>query len=360
MLAVEGIGKAYGAGRQRVVAVDDVSFDVGGGEFFTVLGPSGCGKTTTLRAVAGLERLDTGTVAIGGERVGDAAGGVHVPVHRRGVGMVFQSAAVWPHMTVHDNVAFPLVAAPRSSRPARAEVSRRVDETLELVRLGGLGTRAATDLSGGQQQRLALARALVRRPRLLLLDEPLSGLDQQLRQEVRDELRSIQRELGLTAVYVTHDQAEALALSDRVAVMRDGRLEQVAAPEAVYRRPATPFVARFVGAANLITGTVVGRENGTVVVRTTYGILAIPADPSFPTGPDVLVVARPEHVRLDDAGPGRVMRRSFLGDGVELVIRIGEDEVRARVGPADAPAPGDSAGVHLDAAELSIVERAQS
>jgi iron(III) transport system ATP-binding protein len=357
MLAVDRLGKAYGTGRRRVVAVREVSFDVAAGEFFTLLGPSGCGKTTTLRAVAGLERVDGGMVAIGGEPVSDPSRRVHVPVHRRGVGMVFQSAAVWPHMTVHDNVAFPLVAAPRSDRLPRADVARRVDETLELVRLGGLGARPATDLSGGQQQRLALARALVRRPRLLLLDEPLSGLDQQLRQEVRDELRSIQRELGLTALYVTHDQVEALAVSDRIAVMREGRLEQAGVPEEVYGRPATSFVARFVGAANLLAGTVLGRENGAVVVRTAHGTLHVRADRPFAPGTDVSVVARPENVRVDPTGSGRVVARSFLGDGVELIVEVDGQELRARVGPDGAPPPGSPAGVLFDPVDLSIVER---
>ena len=357
MLAVDRLEKAYGAGRRRVVAVRDVSFDVAAGEFFTLLGPSGCGKTTTLRAIAGLERVDGGAVAIGGEPVSDPSRRVHVPVHRRGVGMVFQSAAVWPHMTVYDNVAFPLVAAPRTDRPPRADVARRVDETLELVRLGGLGARPATDLSGGQQQRLALARALVRRPLLLLLDEPLSGLDQQLRQEVRDELRSIQRELGLTVLYVTHDQVEALAVSDRIGVMRDGRLEQVGAPEEVYGHPATSFVARFVGAANLLAGTVLGRENGAVIVRTAQGILHIRADRSFAAGTEVLVVARPEHVRVDPTGSGRVVARSFLGDGVELIVEVGGQELRARVDLDGAPAPGSPAGVRFDDVDLTIVER---
>jgi iron(III) transport system ATP-binding protein len=181
MLSVERLEKAYGTGRRRVAAVQGLSFEVPAGAFFTLLGPSGCGKTTTLRGVAGLERIDAGRIVLGGEIVSDPARGVHVPADRRGVGMVFQSPAVWPHMTVRENVALPLVAGPRARRPSRPDAARRVEEALERVRLGGLGARPGTDLSGGQQQRLALARAIVHRPRLLLLDEPLAGLDEQLR-----------------------------------------------------------------------------------------------------------------------------------------------------------------------------------
>ena len=236
----------YGA----VVAVRGVTFDVGAGEHLTLLGPSGCGKTTTLRAIAGLERPTSGEIRIGGSPVFSSAARVNVPAEDRGLSMVFQSYAIWPHMSVFDNVAYGLRVR---KRPA-AEVTARVREALDLVQLGDLGRRSAAKLSGGQQQRVALARAFVFSPSVLLFDEPLSNLDAKLRAEMRVELKELQRRLGITSVYVTHDLEEALAISDRVVVMRDGAIEQVGTPGEIYDRPRNTFVADFVGSANLIRG----------------------------------------------------------------------------------------------------------
>src|SRR5438876_8807945 len=243
MLQVTMLRKTFTTERGGVRAVEDVSFTVEEGRFFTLLGPSGCGKTTTLRCVAGLERPEAGTI-----RLDDAVlsgPGRFMPTYARDIGMVFQSYAIWPHMTVFDNVAFPLRVA--RTRPTLLEIRQRVSQALATVRLEGLQDRAATKLSGGQQQRLALARALVREPKLLLLDEPLSNLDAKLREQMRMELRQLQRTLRLTTLYVTHDQVEALAMSNVVAVMHQGRIMQTGAPREIYERPANRFVAEFIG-----------------------------------------------------------------------------------------------------------------
>jgi iron(III) transport system ATP-binding protein len=350
VLAVAHLVKVFRGskdGKGAVAAVDDISFEVPEGALFTLLGPSGCGKTTALRCVAGLERPDAGEITVGGRLFFSSERKTYLPANDRGLGMVFQSYAIWPHMNVFDNVAFPLAVAPRRSRPSKRQIRERVDRALGLVRLDGLAGRPATDLSGGQQQRLALARALVNEPPLLLLDEPLSNLDAKLREEMRFELKRVQHELGITTVFVTHDQAEALVLSDAVAVMRDGRMEQVGTPREIYERPASRFVADFIGAANLIEGTVERRDaNGLYAVTAAAGALhgTSPADLAAGTG--VTVVVRPEHVRVQLDGPttngwrGVVSAQAFLGDSIEHVIRVGELELRARGNPALAVPPG--------------------
>src|ERR687895_403734 len=266
LLTVEGLVKTFSGEKQRrrrrageaprVHALDGVSFEVRPGELFTLLGPSGCGKTTTLRSVAGLERPDDGTITVGDRVLFDRARGVSVPSNARRLGMVFQSYAIWPHMTVFDNAAFPLEVLPRRRRPARAALEERVRTVLERVELADYAGRPATKLSGGQQQRLALARALVMEPQLLLLDEPLSNLDAKLRDAMRTELKRLQREFNLTTVYVTHDQSEALALSHEIAVMNDGFIVQVGTPRQIYEQPVNQFVADFVGQTNFVRGTV--------------------------------------------------------------------------------------------------------
>src|SRR5215831_18346828 len=252
-LEVRNLVKIFG----KLTAVDNVSFKVEQGEVVTLLGPSGCGKTTTLRMVAGFEKPNAGEVEIAGRVVVATNRRINVPPERRGIGMVFQSYAIWPHMTVAENVAFPFAVA-RDRRFSRAEVEQAVDRALAAVDLAGYRDRPATRLSGGEQQRVAVARAIVRQPRLLLLDEPLSNLDAQLRDEMRSELKRLQGEIGITTVYVTHDQAEAFALSDRIAVINSGRIAQIGTPDDVYFRPADAFVARFVGATNLLDGRLLG------------------------------------------------------------------------------------------------------
>jgi len=298
--------KDYGTGQR---ALDAVSLSVQPGEFVALLGPSGCGKTTALRALAGLERIDGGHVRIGGEDVES------VPVHKRDIGMVFQSYSLFPHMTVTQNVAFGLEMR-RVDAAARAT---RTQEALDLVGLGHLGARFAHQLSGGQQQRVALARALVTRPRVLLLDEPLSALDAKVRVQLREEIRRIQKELGITTLFVTHDQEEALAVADRVAVMNAGRIEQIGVPEVLYTRPASPFVADFVGVSNRMPGEL---ANGTVTV---HGVRLPAVASGLPDGP-VTAYVRPEDLGFGGDGlPATVVATSFLGAVRRTTVRLTAD-----------------------------------
>jgi iron(III) transport system ATP-binding protein len=315
-LRVERLYKAFATGKS---VVDDVSFTVAAGEIVVLLGPSGCGKTTTLRCVAGLEHPSAGVVRIGGAVVSAPEQGVLVPPRRRNIGMVFQSYAVWPHMTVFENVAYPL----RQRRLGRAELARKVAETLELVGLSDFAERPVTSLSGGQMQRVALARSLVYEPQLLLLDEPLSNLDAKLRLRLRDDLRRIIKRTGVTALYVTHDQSEAVVLGDRIGVMRDGKLLQMGPPTEIYNRPADLFVANFTGASNLLVGRVLDRtgEFGTIEAGEPgegHRLKAwLPA--SIAAGAAVKIVVRPENVRCGtEGGPtnqftARVLARRYEG-----------------------------------------------
>lgn len=336
---VKSFSTSRGEKRRRVLAVDDVSLEVEEGELFTLLGPSGCGKTTTLRCIAGLESPDSGEIAVADRVFFSSTQGIRVPANERGLGMVFQSYAIWPHMNVFKNVAFPLHVLPRRRRPSRKVIAERVERTLTVVQLDHLASRPATDLSGGQQQRLALARALVMQPPLMLLDEPLSNLDAKLREDMRFELKRLQRDLGITGVYVTHDQVEALAMSSRIAVMRDGKIEQVGAPREVYEQPASRFVADFIGTSNFIDGSVEAREGSVYTVRTEDGELRVRSDAEFAIGAHVIVAARPEHIEITPetngaVGPnhwnGRVEARAFLGEVVDHVVSVGSREIRAR------------------------------
>ncbi len=333
---IVGLVKRFGS----VVAVDHVDLEVRPGEFLTILGPSGCGKTTTLRCIAGLEEPDEGEIYIGDELVSAPAKGVHVPPERRGVGMVFQNYALWPHMTVYDNIAYPL----KLRRLSRDEIRRRVRRVLELVRLEGMENRYPHQLSGGQQQRVALARALVMEPRVLLLDEPLSNLDARLREEMRFEIREIQRKLGITVVYVTHDQAEAMAMSDRIAVMNRGRIIQVGPPHEVYRRPANAFVASFLGHANFIRYRSLSLEGGTALVELEDGTMLRCTPPLVEAGSYVVVV-RPSDVEIhEEPGEGRIeariARASFLGDHVVYWVEALGQELRVEASPSRVYEPG--------------------
>ena len=337
----------YGA----VAAVRDVSFTVAAGEHLTLLGPSGCGKTTTLRAVAGLERPTSGEIRIGGVPVFSSASRVNVPAERRGISMVFQSYAIWPHMSVFDNVAYGL----RVRKRPESEVATRVREALELVQLGDLGARSASKLSGGQQQRVALARAFVFSPSVLLFDEPLSNLDAKLRGEMRVELKELQRRLDITSVYVTHDLEEALAISDRIVVMRDGVIEQVGTPGEIYDRPRSTFVADFIGSANLIRGRRRPdlERDGAVVLETAGGALVHGTALDRSAGTDVLMAVRTVRLRLDRARPvgtvnvwpARVRRRVFQGDFTQY--HVDWDGRTLVVRSADAEALGEGADVFV-------------
>ncbi len=296
----------------EVVAVDDLSLDIERGEFFSMLGPSGCGKTTTLRMIGGFEEATSGTIYLG---EADVTG---LPPYKRDVNTVFQNYALFPHLTVFENVAFGL----RRKKVTSDSIGTRVREMLDLVELPGYESRRPAQLSGGQQQRVALARALINHPRVLLLDEPLGALDLKLRKQMQLELKRIQTEVGITFIYVTHDQEEAMTMSDRIAVMRAGRIEQLGTPEELYERPTTAFVAGFLGVSNLLDGEVAGRDGSLVTVRLPDGtVLRAPADGTAPSGP-VRVGVRPEKLKVDVGRPGGRHRRAERavrhGPGCEL------------------------------------------
>ena len=345
MLHVQQLRKRYDHSRADAFAVRDVGFEVAAGEFFTLLGPSGCGKTTTLRSVAGLETPDEGEIRIDKTLVFSSARGITVPVAQRDIAMVFQSYAIWPHMTVGENVAFPLQA----TGVARGEIGRRVERALEMVGLGAFRDRPAPMLSGGQQQRVALARAIVKEARILLLDEPLSNLDAKLRDQMRIELRDLQRRIGTTAIYVTHDQEEAMALSDRVAVMHNGRIVELADPHRLYLRPQTAFAARFVGQADLMACQLLAREGEYVRVATPIGELVAAAVPQDLSGKLELLV-RPEHIEVHPAPmerpnmvEGVIERSVFSGRTVEYFVRVREHTLRVQ---------GLSRDIHPDGARV--------
>src|SRR5690242_2112112 len=317
-LIVSHLRKQFMVGRP---AVDDVSFRIAAGEIVVLLGPSGCGKTTTLRCIAGLEQPTGGMISIGGDEVAAPERGVHVPPRLRNIGMVFQSYAVWPHMTVRQNVNYPL----RHRKVPREEAGRKVDEVLGLVGLSEYAERPVTQLSGGQMQRVALARALVYEPRILLLDEPLSNLDAKLRLRLRDELRRIIKEARVTALYVTHDQAEAVVLGDRIGVMENGKLMQMSAPVELYNKPENLFVANFTGVSNLIKGKF-GADGVALAGGET---LRVAARPSVHAGDAVVVAVRPENILLHANGeasgavnsfPGRVVEGHFHGTQTTYAI----------------------------------------
>ena len=315
-LEIRGLTKAYQlAGGRRVPAVQDFTLRVEPGEFVTLLGPSGCGKTTVLRSLAGLEEPDSGEILLGGRSLRA------LPAHQRRIGLVFQNYALFPHMSVFENVAYSL----RIRRAPEATVRAEVQTALKSVDLDELGSRLPGHLSGGQQQRVAVARALVMKPDLLLFDEPLSNLDAKLRVQVRGELRRLQNRLGTTALYVTHDQDEAMSLSDRIVVMRAGQVEQVGTPEEIYARPASLFVADFVGQVNALPGRIVDRGDGRVSVETFNHRITVAASTVATT--DVLVLVRPEAVRLGTAGSDRlsgvVEEIEYRGDRIEYRVRVG-------------------------------------
>jgi ABC-type Fe3+/spermidine/putrescine transport system ATPase subunit len=338
-LKLDHVTKRFG----ETAAVDDVSFEVPRGSFATLLGPSGCGKTTTLRMIAGFYDPDQGDILLGGRRINE------LPAHRRGTAMVFQDYALFPHMTVRKNVGYGLTLA----HVSKEERTRRVDETLDFVGLGALGDRWPSQLSGGQQQRVAVGRALVLRPEILLLDEPLSNLDAKLRVSLRWELRSLQQQLGMTFVYVTHDQDEALSLSDWIAVMNAGKVEQHGTPWEIYYRPRTEFLADFVGAVNLIPGTVREVRGAQAVVA--FGerslTVPVPADAALGAGAEVTLCVRPEAIGLAARGstpdgqafPGTVARKAFLGDLMRYWVTVdGREWMVDQADPgASAPFDGD-------------------
>jgi iron(III) transport system ATP-binding protein len=370
VLSVRALNTEYPSRRgPPVKAAQNVSFDVPEGELFTLLGPSGCGKTTTLRSIAGLERPMSGEIQVGGRVVYSSQKGIFVPPNKRDFGMVFQSYAIWPHMNVFQNAAFPLQV--RSNRLSGREVRDKVMGVLGAVGLDHLAEREATKLSGGQQQRLALARALVMEPKLLLLDEPLSNLDAKLRERMRFELKRIQRELGLTTIYVTHDQSEALALSHEIAVMHEGRIVQIGSPRDIYERPRTRFVADFIGTTNFLDGTVLGSDgrDGFMRVSTALGPLRVRGDAGLGANMPVVVSVRPEDVELSDEPPanadsynlctGLVDQKVFLGEYVDFQIKAGESLLLARAHSSIRTPVGDPIHMRMNPEKcIAIVDAA--
>lgn len=355
-LVIKEIAKDYhrgvrGTSTTERPALNGVSLTIEEGEFFTLLGPSGCGKTTLLRCIAGLELPDSGEIRLGDTVLFSSAGGTNLPPNRRGFGMVFQSYAIWPHMDVAGNVAYPLTLRGRRVAYSAADIDRKVAELLELVQIGHLAKRKATTLSGGQQQRLALARALVMEPPVLLLDEPLSNLDTHLREDLRVELVRLQRQLGVTSVYVTHDQSEALAMSSSVAILRDGSVEQIGLPEALYDYPRTQFVASFLGSANLLPVQILSMEEGGQThgekcfrfeVKTAWDarFTAFGRSPIL-KGNSATAAIRAEGINLVPPRPqlsqnanwrGTVEAAQFIGDGTEYHVRVRDNVVRAKCG----------------------------
>jgi iron(III) transport system ATP-binding protein len=331
-----GLRKSY----RQVTVLDDFSLRANQGELVTLLGPSGCGKTTTLRCIAGLERVERGEIRIGGRLVASAERGVFLAPNRRDIGMVFQSYALWPHMTVFANVAYPL----RVGRRDRGEIRRTVLDILSTVGMDGYAERHVTELSGGQQQRVALARAMVGRPAVLLLDEPLSNLDAKLRRSMRKEIRDAHDLAGGTSIYVTHDQEEAITLSDRVVVMRQGTIEQVGTPRAIYTEPATRFVADFIGFENLLAATVTETRDGATGVRLRSGPGPVWAGLGITpaAGTKVVLAARADEMEIGPAPtagavPGVVRSRFYAGGRVEYIVEVAGAPVVVRAPEAGAP-----------------------
>jgi len=357
-IRIEGLCKNYLSEGKTVKALDNIDLTIEANEIFTLLGPSGCGKTTLLRCIVGLETPDAGEIRIGGEVVWSKAKGIAVPTERRGLGMVFQTYAIWPHMSVFDNIAYPLQV-----RGERKEVIReKVARTLRFVQLEGVENRSATKLSGGQQQRVALARALVAEPKVILFDEPLSNLDAKLREETRKELRAFLGELRITAVYVTHDRVEALALSDSIAVMRAGRIIEIGSPQKIYFDADHEFVADFIGRANLIGATVTGHQNGLTTIESGLGAIHC-QHRDLPVGSKATLCVRPEFVRItgDEISEGqniingRVESLEFIGEVYEAEILAGQERLLARIDPDIIVKEGASVSISLAPAHCLLV-----
>jgi iron(III) transport system ATP-binding protein len=356
MIRIENLHVYYQTDRGRVHAVRDLSLEVKPGQFYTLLGPSGCGKTTTLRSVAGLETPAEGEIFVGDDLVLSSSRGIVIPPYKRDIGMVFQSYAIWPHLNVFENVAFPLREMKR--RFSRQEIQHKVGQALSLVQLDGLADRPAPFLSGGQQQRLALARALVREPRVLLLDEPLSNLDAKLREETRFELRELVKRLKITTLYVTHDQLEALTMSDIVTVMDQGRIVQSGSPMEIYQAPQERFVANFIGLTNFLDGRALAAPNGESrlgEVETASGKLRCLLPDGIVPGEPVVLVVRPEDIHVvseasseqENVLRGKVEAVIFLGDALECQLSVGNQRLRTKLHPSAAVRQGDTVSLQL-------------
>ena len=333
-------------------ALSDVSLRIEKGEFFTLLGPSGCGKTTLLRMIAGFNSIEGGDFYFGQQRIND------VPAHKRDIGMVFQNYAIFPHMTVEENVAYGL----KARKVSREETERRVKEALELVQIQPLAKRKPSGLSGGQQQRVALARAFVIEPSVLLMDEPLSNLDAKLRVQMRSIIKKLQRRLGITTIYVTHDQEEALAISDRIAVMKEGKIMQIGTPREIYAKPVHPFVAGFIGVSNFLACTVQGAQGRAQIVINGMGGEDVHMDVRHDYSGEGTVSARPEQLFFAQAGlPGKVLFSTFLGDYIEYEVQLeGGQTVLINEYTKDTNEVhqvGEDVHIHFDASRVSLYDR---
>lgn len=354
MVQIESLEKYFGEDKERVHVLKGVTLFIPEGSLYTFLGPSGCGKTTTLRCVAGLERPDGGRISINGQTVFASGERVYVPTNKRPIGMVFQSYAIWPHMTVAENVAYPLTI----QRRPKSEIKQRVGDVLKIVGLDGLEDRPAPKLSGGQQQRVAFARALVNEPKVMLLDEPLSNLDAKLRVQMRSEIKALQRRTNITTIFVTHDQAEALAISDQIAVMHGGKLIEVGAPHDLYTRPKRKFTATFLGLTNLIQGKVleVDGDSRPGKMATKKGVLSFIPSTTLKKDQQAVISIRPENIPLHKEKPqgldnvleGIVKEAVFMGDAYQCKIAVGDDLLSVHTHPFNAVSPGDKVYLHLD------------
>jgi len=345
-IRISGLCRNYSSEGKLIKALDHVDLTIPANKIFTLLGPSGCGKTTLLRCIVGLEVPDGGEIYIGDDLVWSSPKGIFVPPEQRGLGMVFQTYAIWPHMNVFDNVAYPL----QTARIAAADIRERVDKVLHFVQLEGFENRPATKLSGGQQQRVALARALVAEPKVILFDEPLSNLDAKLREETRKELRSFLCELEITAVYVTHDRIEALALSDLIAVMRAGQIKEIGDPKKIYFNSDDSFVADFIGRANLIRGRVVAQKGEHARFESEIGPVLALNRQNIPIGREAMLCVRPEFIRLKSSQSaegvnsfvGRMETLVFIGEAYEGEVRIGDRLLITTIDPTVPMSEGDS------------------
>jgi iron(III) transport system ATP-binding protein len=342
---ISSVTKKFG----DVFAVDNFSALIRDGEFVSILGPSGCGKTTMLRMIAGFERATEGEIAIGDQIVSKASAGIFVPPEKRHIGMVFQSYAVWPHMNVFDNVSYPL----KIQKVGAEKLKERTEQALELVHLEEYAARFPNQLSGGQQQRVALARALVAEPALLLLDEPLSNLDAKLRESMRFEIKDLQKKLGITVVYVTHDQAEAMAMSDRIIVMHKGVIQQIDEPIRVYEHPANPTVADFIGLVNFLEG-----EVNSGVIRLAALDCSLPTSVAF--NGSARVAVRPEHIRMSKTEgelKGKLINKFYLGDSTDCRVQVGDTEVRVIEKGAAFAEYVDGEDVYLSFGHMMIFQK---
>jgi len=360
-IKIKNVSKYYYSGGKTIKALDDVSLTIPANQIFTLLGPSGCGKTTLLRCIVGLESPDSGEIEIGGEVVLSTEKDIFVPTENRGLGMVFQTYAIWPHMNVFDNVAYPL-----QTRKAPREVIRsKVEKTLRFVQLEGFESRPATKLSGGQQQRVALARALVAEPKVILFDEPLSNLDAKLREETRKDLRAFLTELQITAIYVTHDRIEALSLSDIVAVMNMGKIVETGKPRDIYFKAGHRFVADFIGRTNLIDATVTSQEGSVTTVNCAIGTVSCHKKTEMNPGDKVTLCLRPEFIRLKrgDASQarnvfnGQIDSLVFIGEAFEGEITIQDSQLFIKTEPDSDIQVGDRANFTVDPDHCLLVTR---